>query len=230
MIARGLDHKQSEAIVLTSLACLVALNGEFDRARAHYRQGRAMLDDLGASVLAASTSFMLARIELLAGDPQAAERDLRSDYERLEVMGELFFRTSVAAMLAHALYAQGRIDEAEALAVEAEALAAQDDIEVDALCRSVRAKVAAQRGAFAEAVRLATEAVELLPGQEAPLMRAEALLDQAEVLLAAGDRDAARDALEEARDLAELKEMAIPRARIEARLDELSREPTQPVA
>jgi predicted ATPase/class 3 adenylate cyclase len=230
MIARGLDHKQSEAIVLTSLACLVALNGEFERARAHYRQGRAMLDDLGASVLAASTSFMLARIELLADDPQAAERDLRSDYERLEVMGELFFRTSVAAMLAHALYAQGRIDEAEALALEAEALAAQDDIEVEALCRSVRAKVAAQRGAFAEAVQLATEAVELLPGQEAPLMRAEALLDQAEVLLAAGDRDAARDALEEARDLAELKEMAIPRARIEARLDELSREPTQPVA
>jgi class 3 adenylate cyclase/tetratricopeptide (TPR) repeat protein len=230
MIARGLDHKQSEAIVLTSLACLVALNGEFERARAHYRQGRAMLDDLGASVLAASTSFMLARIELLADDPQAAERDLRSDYERLEVMGELFFRTSVAAMLAHALYAQGRIDEAEALALEAEALAAQDDIEVEALCRSVRAKVAAQRGAFAEAVQLATEAVELLPRQEAPLMRAEALLDQAEVLLAAGDRDAARDALEEARDLAELKEMAIPRARIEARLDELSREPTQPVA
>ena len=230
MIARGLDHRQSEAIVLTSLACLVALNGEFERARAHYRQGRAMLDDLGASVLAASTSFMLARIELLADDPQAAERDLRSDYERLEVMGELFFRTSVAAMLAHALYAQGRIDEAEALALEAEALAAQDDIEVEALCRSVRAKVAAQRGAFAEAVRLATEAVELLPGQEAPLMRAEALLDQAEVLLAAGDHDAARDALEEARDLAVLKEMAIPRARIEARLDELSREPTQPVA
>jgi class 3 adenylate cyclase/tetratricopeptide (TPR) repeat protein len=230
MIARGLNHKQSEAIVLTSLACLVALNGEFDRARAHYRQGRAMLDDLGASVLAASTSFMLARIELLADDPQAAERDLRSDYERLEVMGELFFRTSVAAMLAHALYAQGRIDEAEALALEAEALAAQDDIEVEALCRSVRAKVAAQRGAFTEAVRLATEAVELLPGKEAPLMRAEALFDQAEVLLAAGDRDAARAALEEARDLSELKEMAVPRARIEARLDGLSREPTQPVA
>ncbi len=230
MIARGLDHRQSEAIVLTSLACLVALNGEFERARAHYRQGRAMLDDLGASVLAASTSFMLARIELLADDPQAAERDLRSDYERLEVMGELFFRTSVAAMLAHALYAQGRIDEAEALALETEALAAQDDIEVEALCRSVRAKVAAQRGAFAEAVRLATEAVELLPGREAPVMRAEALLDQAEVLVAAGDHDAARDALEEARDLSELKEMAVPRARVEARLDELSREPTQPVA
>jgi predicted ATPase/class 3 adenylate cyclase len=229
MIARGLEHKQSEAIVLTSLACLVALNGEFERARAHYRQGRAMLDDLGAPVLAASTSFMLARIELLADDPQAAERDLRSDYERLEAMGELFFRTSVAAMLAQALYAQGRLEEAEALALEAESLAAQDDIEVETLCRSVRAKVAAQRGAFGEAVRLATEAVELLPGMEAPLMRAEALLDLADVLLAAGNRESARDALEEARDLSELKEMAVPRARIEARLDELSREPTQPV-
>jgi ATP/maltotriose-dependent transcriptional regulator MalT len=133
-------------------------------------------------------------------------------------------------MLAHALYAQGRIDEAEALALEAERLAARDDIEVEALCRSLRAKVAARRGAFGEAVRLATEAVERLPGNEAPLMRAEALLDHAEVLLAASNHDAARDALEEALDLSELKEMAIPRERIEARLDELSREPTQPVA
>jgi tetratricopeptide (TPR) repeat protein len=230
MIARNLDHKQSEAIVLTSLACLVALDGDFERARAHYKQGRAMLDDLGAPVLAASTSFMLARIELLAGDPQAAERDLRIDYERLETMGEVFFRTSVAAMLAHALFAQGRIGEAEALALETESLAAQDDIEVETLCRSVRGKVAARRGEFGDALRLARDAVELLPGREAPLMRADALLDLAEVLVAAGDRDAARSALEEARHLAALKEMSVPAGRIEARLDGLSREPTQSVA
>jgi class 3 adenylate cyclase/tetratricopeptide (TPR) repeat protein len=229
MIEGNLEHKQSEAIVLTSLACLVALAGDFERARTHYRQGRAMLDDLGAPVLAASTSFMLARIELLAGDPQAAERDLRTDYERLEAMGEVFFRTSVAAMLAHALQAQGRIDEAEALALEAEKLAAQDDIEVETLCRSVLAKIAAERRAFEDAVRMATEAVELLPGTEAPLMRVDALLDLAEVLEASGNQDGARDALEEARDLAELKEMAVPAARIEARLDGLSRKPTQPV-
>jgi class 3 adenylate cyclase/tetratricopeptide (TPR) repeat protein len=230
MIARHLGHKQSEAIVLTSLACLVALDGDFERARVHYKQGRAMLDDLGAPVLAASTSFMLARIELLAGDPQAAERDLRIDYERLEAMGEVFFRTSVAAMLAHALQAQGRTDEAEALALEAEKLAAQDDVEVETLCRSVLAKIAAERASFDDAVRLGTEAVELLPEVEAPLMRVDALLDLAEVLTASGNRDAAREALEEARDLAALKQMAVPAGRIAARLDGLSREPTQPVA
>jgi len=80
MLDRGLGHRQSTGIVLTSLATLVALDGDFDRARSLYREGRAMLEDVGASVLAASTSFMLARVELLANAPEAAEIDLRRDY------------------------------------------------------------------------------------------------------------------------------------------------------
>jgi tetratricopeptide (TPR) repeat protein len=229
MIARGLEQKQAEAIVHASLGCLVAMNGEFERARTEYRRGRAMLDDLGAPVLAASTSLVLARIELLAEDPQAAERDLRSDYERLAAMGELFFRPSVAAVLAHALFAQARIDEAEALAIEAEALASSDDIDVATLANSVRGKIYAARGEFDDAVRVATQAVELLPGTEAPLMRSDALVDLAEVLISAGNLEAAGAALAEARDLAELKEMTVAIARIEARLHGLSRTSTQPV-
>jgi class 3 adenylate cyclase/tetratricopeptide (TPR) repeat protein len=229
MIARGLGHKQSEAIVLSCLACLVALDGEFDRARGLYREARAMLDDLGAAVLAASTSFMSARVELLASDPKAAERDLRSDYERLEAMGELFYRASAGSMLAEALFAQGRTDEAEAVALEAEQLAADDDIEVETICRSIRGRALARRGMFDEAVRLATEAFELLPGAEAPLMGTGALIHLAEVLLASGDAIGARRALEEARGLAELKAMTVSAARIEARIDDLSQEPTQPV-
>jgi class 3 adenylate cyclase/tetratricopeptide (TPR) repeat protein len=228
MISR-IEHKQSEGIVLGSLATLLALDGRFDEARSTYVRARTLLEDLGAAVFAASTSLTSGRVEFLAGDPEAAERELRSDYERLEAMGEVFFRTSVAAMLAHALQAQGRIAEAEELALEAEKLAAQDDIDVLTLCRSVLAKIAAERGAFEAAVRLATEAVELLPELEAPLMRVDALLVLAEVLVASGNHEAAREALKEARDLAERKEMAVPTARIEAQLDGLSREPTQPV-
>jgi class 3 adenylate cyclase/tetratricopeptide (TPR) repeat protein len=228
MISR-IEHKQSEAIVLGSLATLLALDGRFDEARSTYVRARSLLEDLGALVFAASTSLTSGRVEFLAGDPKAAERELRSDYERLEAMGEVFFRTSVAAMLAHALQAQGRIAEAEELALEAEALAAQDDIDVLTLCRSVQGKIAAERGAFEDAVRLATEAVALLPEVEAPLMRVDALLDLAEVLAAMGNHAAARDALDEARELAERKEMAVPVARIEKRLDGLSRKPTQPV-
>jgi len=228
MLDRGLGHRQSTGIVLTSLATLVALDGDFDRARSLYREGRAMLEDVGASVLAASTSFMLARVELLANAPEAAEIDLRRDYERLETMGEVFFRTSIGAMLAQALYAQGRLDEAEAFALDAQQLA-EDDIEVDSVCRSIRGKILARRGEFVEAVRLAEEAVALIPGAEAPLIRTEALIDAAEVLALAGDTARARLALEEARDLAELKEMAVPLARVDALLDGLGRVAAQPV-
>ena len=172
---------------------------------------------------------MLARVELLAGAPEAAEQDLRQDYERLEAMGEVFFRPSIGAMLAHALYAQGRLDEAEALALEAQQFAGEDDIEVDSLCRSVRAKVLAERGQFAEAVALAEEAVAVIPRVEALLMRTDALIDLSEVHRAAGNTERARTALEEARDLAARKEMAVPLARVEELLDGLSREAAQPV-
>jgi hypothetical protein len=60
-------------------------------------------------------------------------------------------------------------------------------------------------------------------------MRTDALIDLAEVLSAAGNTDGARVALEEARDLAALKEMAVPLARVEVMLDGLSRKPAQPV-
>jgi class 3 adenylate cyclase/tetratricopeptide (TPR) repeat protein len=229
MLARDLHHKQSEAMIINSLSCLVGLDGDFDRARTLYREARAILEDVGARVLAASTSFMLARVEMLAGAPEAAEVDLRHDYEQLEAMGEIYFRTSIGAMLAQALYEQGRVDEAETFAIEAQRLAAGDDIEVDCLCRSVLGKVLAYRGEFAEAVRLAEGAVSRIPGVEAPLMRTDALIDLAEVLSAAGNTDRARAALEQARDLAVLKEMAVPLKRVDILLDGLGRKPAQPV-
>jgi class 3 adenylate cyclase/tetratricopeptide (TPR) repeat protein len=229
MLARDLRHKQSEAMILNSLACLVGLDGDFDRARNLYRQARAMLEDVGARVLAASTSFMLARVELLAGAPEAAEVDLRQDYERLEELGEVHIRPSIGAMLAHALLAQGRLEEAETLAAEAQNLTGGDDIEVEALCRSVRAKVLAHRGELVEAVELAEGAVATIPGIEAPVMRTDALVDLAEVYTAAGKPEQARTALAEARDLAVLKEMAVPLARVGALLDGLGSKAAQPV-
>ena len=59
-------------------------------------------------------------------------------------------------------------------------------------------------------------------------MRTDALIDLAEVLSAAGNTDAAQTALEEAHDLAALKEMAVPLARVDKLLGGLSRKPAQP--
>jgi len=49
-----------------------------------------MLTELGVKVLAASVSLNAGPVEMLAGDPMAAERALRSDAAELERMGERY--------------------------------------------------------------------------------------------------------------------------------------------
>jgi hypothetical protein len=122
------------------------------------------------------------------------------------------------------------VDEAEKIAFESEGLAAEGDVDVESVCRSTRARVLAGRGDFVEAVRLAEEAVGLVPGVEAPLIRAEALVELAEVYAGAADVSRARTALEEARDLAEIKEMRVPLAHIDALLEGLGRQAAQPLS
>src|SRR5205085_2261595 len=80
--ARG--DRRAEGLVLGSLARLHALAGDFERARDAYRRARAVLEDLGSNVLAASLSLDSHAVELLAGDPAAAERELRRDYDALD--------------------------------------------------------------------------------------------------------------------------------------------------
>jgi tetratricopeptide (TPR) repeat protein len=63
-------------------------------------------------------------VELLAGDPGAAERELRGDHEALEVMGERNCISTTEAFLAEALYQQGRLDEADRFTRMSEEVAA----------------------------------------------------------------------------------------------------------
>jgi class 3 adenylate cyclase/tetratricopeptide (TPR) repeat protein len=228
ILTRDLGHKQSEAIVLSALATLLTLDGQFDEAREAHGRARRLLDDLGSAVLAASTSLTSARVELLAGNPAGAEADLRRDYERLESMGELYFRPLVAALLAQVLFARGASEEAETFARIADELAAQDDVELQALLRLLQAQVLAQRGAITDAIATAKEGVQILPEKETPVIRVEALLDFAKLLAEAGDADGALNALEEAGELCRLKQMKVPAARAEAlRAEVLGRTPAR---
>jgi class 3 adenylate cyclase/tetratricopeptide (TPR) repeat protein len=221
ILARGLDHRQSETLVLCSLSLLHAMQGDFDRARELYRISRPMLEDYGAVVLAASTCITSGRVELLAGDLDAAESELRRDYDTLVGLGELYYRPYVAVLLAQTLYAQGKLDEAEDLARTGAEIAAEDDIESQAVLRSVTAKILARRGDVGEGVRLAREATALLAKTDDILARTEALVDLAEVLRAAGDEDDALIALDEALELCRDKQMTIQTERVEDLLDPL---------
>ena len=221
ILARGLDHRQSETLVLCSLSLLHAMQGEFDRARELYRRSRPMLEDYGAVVLAASTCLTSGRVELLAGDLEAAESELRRDYDKLLSLGELYYRPVVAALLAQTLYAQDRLEEAESLAHTAAEIAAEDDIESQAVWRSVKAKILARRGDTGESVRLAREAAALLGKTDDILGRSEVLVDLAEVLRSAGNERDALVTLDEALELCRRKQITVQAERIEQMLDPL---------
>ena len=80
----------------------------------------------------------------------------------LRDVGERYLQSSLAGLLAEAVFIQGRWADAEALARETEELAAADDVDAQMLWRLQQARVSAARGEVADAERLAREAVELL--------------------------------------------------------------------
>ena len=125
---------------------LTAMEGRFDDARRMAARGRAILGDVGFKILSAAYSQSSAYVEMLAGEPRQAERELRSGYADLEQMGEKGYLSTVAAELAQALYEQRRYDEAERFTHVSEELGPVDDIATQVEWRGTRAKVLARRG------------------------------------------------------------------------------------
>jgi tetratricopeptide (TPR) repeat protein len=138
-------------------------------------------------------------IELLAGEPEAAERELRADYQTLEQMGETYFLSTMTALLARAVRDQGRDAEALELTKTAEAMAADDDIDAQASWRFIRAPIVARLGALEEAEGLARSALELSLKTEVPILQADALYELSCVLQLSGRLQEAREALRQAR-------------------------------
>jgi tetratricopeptide (TPR) repeat protein len=200
--------------------CLLeAMRGWFDKARQTAAEARRLYEDLGLKVMGANLVQNSGFVEMLAGDPVAAEREYRWGYERLAEMGEKSFLSTVAVDLADALYVQGRLDEAERFTNVSEDAAAPDDVVSQSKLRSVRAKVLAQRGQLEDAVELAREAVRL--GSNDLNDGARLRLNLGEVLSQAGCREEAIKVVEEAITLFEDKGNIVSAARARNVLEEL---------
>lgn len=180
-----------------ALSMLHAMQGRLELARRLYSHGRATAEDLGLPGEAAGATHAGGFIEMLAGDPIAAERELRRGYETLERMGERATLSTSAGLLAQALAAQGRAGEAERFLQIADETASQDDVASQGLIRAVRARLLARRGEFAEAERLAQEALALDAPTDDYLEHHDVRVTAVEVRLAAGDRRGAASMLEE---------------------------------
>jgi tetratricopeptide (TPR) repeat protein len=157
----------------------------------------------------------------MAGDIEAAERELRRDYDALAAIDESYFRSTVAARLASVLQRAGKPDEALFFADIAKDIGEEDDVETQVGWRSARALVHAQLGMAESAVELATEAVRLTDGNSDRLLRANALMDLASVYERLGQEESAGPPLREALSIYEQKGNVVYTAALRERLEQI---------
>jgi class 3 adenylate cyclase/ketosteroid isomerase-like protein len=174
-----------EAVALRCQGVLEALRGRSEAARRMIASSRRMVEELGITHRLLQADQFAGQIELIEGDPVAAERCLRTAYDGMKQLGLGSDAAQCAAQLGRALLAQDRAAEAEALSHESEALAG-DDLQSAIAWRGVRAEALARRGDAEAAIELARAAVELASATDALLFHAEARLALAAALRAAG--------------------------------------------
>jgi tetratricopeptide (TPR) repeat protein len=116
---------------------------------------------------------------------------------------------TTTALLARAVLAQGRPEEAAELAAEADRLTAPQDVLTQGLWRGARARALAQVGRHDEALALAREAVAVLEPTDLLSYRGDAMLDLAAVLSMSERREESERAVRAAVALFERKGNAV---------------------
>ena len=218
-VLRWYEEQQAQhPVALIQQALLEAMRGSFDRARSLARAADAAAEEFGQMLWLAAGGMTVWEIEMLAGNPAAAEAAVRRSCELLEELGETGHRSLAAGQLARSLSDLGRLEEAHDWARLAEALSTSDDVTSQMLWRRVRARLLARGGKGAEAERLALEAVSLAEATDILNWHANALADLGEVYLLSGRSEEAREPLERALALYERKGNIVAAGRARARL------------
>src|SRR5262249_39162260 len=153
----------------------------FELARELLSSSYAIFEDLGQSLIW-WIPHIDGIVDLLEGDPGAAERRLLAGYEALEAMGDRAYLSTTAAYLAQAIEAQGRGDEALRFSEISEELGDPGDLLTQIIWRSARGKVLAARGRTDEGEALAREAMRISESTDFVNTRADALVDLAQIL------------------------------------------------
>jgi class 3 adenylate cyclase/tetratricopeptide (TPR) repeat protein len=204
--------------VLLARACLLAMLGRFEEA---WQLALPAGERLREFVWEAEAEVHLGEIAGLAGDYAAADAHLRRACDAFERRGSRAFLSTFAPWRGRYLCILGRFDEAEPLAQLGRDLGGDVDLSTQMLWRQVQARVLAHRGGYAEAERLAREAVAIAERTDALNSQGEAFCDLAEVLAAAGRNDEAAAALEQAFDRYGRKQNLAMVAQVSPKLEEL---------
>jgi tetratricopeptide (TPR) repeat protein len=185
----------AEANLLISLSLLYAYAGRFADAREASARVQSVYDRSESKLAWIMGVGVTGEMELIAEDPAAAEHHLTQACEAFRAIGERGYFSTVASWLAEALYAQGRLDEAQQVTEEAKEATMPGDIDAQARWRTIRAKLLARRGQFPAAQRLADEAEALVSSTSWEALKAGVLMAKAEVSQLAGARGQAEACL-----------------------------------
>ena len=204
-------------------AAFLAGAGRPEEARAALRHAADLLREVGLAVwLAGPFAQVAGWVELMSGDPDAAEAVLRPAYEDLQQMGEMSWFPTTAGILAEALLESGRVEEAAHVAQVAREAAAPFDVYSRVLWRTAAARGAARESRHDEAVRLIGEAEELLVPTDFLHLQWHTHVAAAGVLEAAGRPVEARAAAERGVAAATAKDCAVGMRRARQLLERLS--------
>ena len=197
----------SPAVEATSTRCQAVLEAFRGRAAAAQRMiesARRTVSELGLRHAMLEVEQFAGIVELVVGDPAAAEPHLRKAYNGFRRMGLDADTAETAALLGRACLALDRDAEADELCSESERLAGHA-LKASIAWRTLRAHLLSRNGEHDEARRAAEAAIALAERTDALVDHGDACLALATVLSAAGDAAGSRAAAERAAALYEQK-------------------------
>ncbi|MDP9286286.1 MAG: adenylate/guanylate cyclase domain-containing protein, partial [Actinomycetota bacterium] len=220
-IAGAADKPLVQARAKRVLARILALVGDFDRARTLMKESSETMHEAGLTVAAVAGYQARGFIERLAGDDEAAAEILREGTEELRRLGDHRYFSTTALSLALALVELGRIDEAEKWLEEAVAGTNPADVGDAAGSQAARGRIAALRGDHARGIEHVERAVELAERTDFYDLRTIAHVEHGKVLAVAGRPDEAWAAYEHALSITRVKGATAWTKQIEVLLGEL---------
>jgi len=181
------------------LAPLLAMRGEFGKARKTAEAGRAYLEERGLVRPRAGVALVTGIVEALAGDLEASARAFEDGVAlHREIGAQTGLLSTLAALHATVLYRLGRLEEMRPAVRLARETAAPNDVATQVEWRIAEAPLAADEGRLAEAELLVGEALALVQPTDFLELRGQAYEALAHVEARAGRPEDWRRGLEQA--------------------------------
>jgi class 3 adenylate cyclase/tetratricopeptide (TPR) repeat protein len=202
--------------VMVQLGRCLWMRGDFAGGRALLHDAHGRYEDLGQRMFAASHWMTVAHLEWAVGDWEAYERSSRACWDELGALGEEGYRSTAGAQLADALIQLGRVEEAERILDETEAITSPDDYVTRWAALAGRARIAALRGDAAAAATFIEASLAAADTGDSSVHSASARIVAAEACRDLGQYERAQHLVEDAVSLAEKKNSIAIAARARA--------------